>query len=198
MNNNTLHTDDIQQLNDALCYMNIAELRDVCAHYHLSIKGTKVVLIYRIITFVQTGGVVMLRAIPAISKAQKGLYYPLTSNTLMLYGSYKNDAKARAFFKTLIGNHFHFTAFGIDWLTMRWLSGKPPTYAEFATFWQEEYLLRKQKKASPKKEWAYINFMQRFLQQYPTASREEVINAWQLERQLNIGKIKNLLKKFIL
>lgn len=193
-NNAVLNNHDLHELNEALYYMKVMELKNVCEHYGLPKKGNKIALIHRIMTFLKTGNIVDLSPIPDISKARKGEHYPLAANTLMLYGSYKNDAQTRAFFKTLIGNYFHFTAFGVDWLNKHWLAGTPPTYGEFATFWQQEYKLRQQTKVSPKKEWAYINFTQRFLLQNPTASRNEIVNAWEKERQFFVEKVKKLLK----
>jgi transposase-like protein len=73
--------------------------------------------------------------IPAISKAQRGCKYPLHPDTLILFGDYKNNATTRAFFKTLRGPHFHYTARGTDWTRARWLDGKPSTYREYVNFW---------------------------------------------------------------
>jgi hypothetical protein len=95
---------------------------------------------------------------PATSLAQNYPQQTLSASSLMLYGSYKNDALTRAFFISLIGPQFHFTAFGIDWLKQRWHEGKPPTYQEFAHYWIDETQKRTDKKAAPKQEWAFINF----------------------------------------
>ncbi len=189
-----LNAHELNDLHEALYYMKINELKGLCATYSLPIKGNKVALINRITVFIETGKVVHLQEIPSISKANKNrIDYSLELDALMLYGAYKNDAKTRSFFKTVFGNHFHFTAFGIDWLNERWISGNPPTYREFALFWQQEYLNRKQTKVVPKKEWAYINFTQQFLIHNPAASKKEIITAWEKERMQYVYKIKNLL-----
>lgn len=129
-----------------------------------------------------TGEILQPKKIPTISKAETGKKYPLKPDTLILYGAYKNDLTTRNFFKKLIGEHFHFTAFGQDWIAKRWQQGKPPTYSEFAKAWQKEYLKRKSSKANPKKEWAYLNFLQRFLTQHPNASKQQLALAWKKER----------------
>lgn len=115
-------------------------------------------------------------------KAKMGVEYPLTPHTLILKGSYKNDLKTRLFFKELIGNYFHFTAFGIDWLEARWLEGKPPTYQDFAEMWKTEYAKRKKLGTTPKEEWAYINFTQKFMNTHPDADRATLLKAWEAER----------------
>ncbi len=127
------------QLFEALYFLKLIELKKLCLQLGLAPKGAKGELIESIKHFVATGNMLQSTPIPANSKAQKNQIYLITADTLMLMGSYKNDAKTRAFFKKLIGEHFHFTAFGIDWLNIRWKQGKPPTYQEFAAMWQREY-----------------------------------------------------------
>lgn len=61
------------------------------------------------------------------------------------------------FLKKLIGDYFHFTAFGVDWVDERWMDGNPPTYQEFVDMWRAEYKRRQETPANPKEEWAYIN-----------------------------------------
>lgn len=188
-----LSSQEVHELNDSLQYFSMEELRELCGQYSLPSNGNKVALINRIITFIQTGAITQLPVIPEISRARRGQKYELKPDTVMLYGSYKNDAKTRSFFKSIIGDYFHFTAYGIDWLNERWFSGNPPTYSEFAEFWKNEYAFRTQTKVSPKKEWAYINFTQRFLQKNPLASRVEINEAWQAEKRVHIEIVKKLL-----
>ena len=68
----------------------------------------------------------------------------------MLKGGYKNDLKTRIFFKSIIGDYFHFTAFGIDWLKEQWMKGEPPTYKKFADMWTKEYAYREANGSSQK------------------------------------------------
>lgn len=187
--NKTFTEKQIQELYESLLYLNMDELKKISDNLSLSTKGNKIVLINAIISFVTTGSICRALVMPAISKVKKGQIIELESNSLMLYGSYKNDAKTRVFFKKFIGQHFHFTAFGIDWLKERWLQGNPPTYQEFANYWCAEYERRKITKEAPKKEWAYINFTQRFLQENPDATKAEIIAAWNLERPIHVQKV---------
>jgi hypothetical protein len=99
------------------------------------------------------------------------------------------------FFKNLIGKHFHFTAAGQDWINDRWQKGKPPTYAEFAKFWQAHYEKSLKTAANPRKEWAYLNFMQRFQKEHPQASRVEMTQAWNKTRSELAAKAKTVLDK---
>ena len=111
----------------------------------------------------------------------------------MLKGNYKNDLKTRLFFKKIIGEHFHFTAFGIDWLNERWMLGNPPTYQEFADMWEDEYRKRQKTPASAKEEWAYIRFVQGYLIHSPESSRDALNTAWENERQRHKSIAKSML-----
>lgn len=161
------------ELFEALYYMNMSEIKNFCYNHKISISGKKRDILDRIKHYLITGEILQPKKIPAISRAKNRTQYPLTPDTLILFGSYKNDLRTRNFFKILIGEHFHFTAFGQDWVMKRWQQGKPPTYGEFAKTWQKENLKRKKSKANPKKEWAYLNFLQRFVAKYPHASKKE-------------------------
>ncbi len=187
---------EFDRLKNSIYYMNLEELKDVCLAFNLPGSGKKGELIERILHFVQHGKILREKEMPEESKAQKNKRYPLASNTLILHGSYKNDRNTREFFKKLLGEHFHFTAFGQDWIKARWSAGDPPTYAEFAAFWQKEYLSRQRKKTTPKREWAYLNFIQSFLKQHPTASKKQITSAWEKIRTEKAREARKLLKLF--
>ena len=170
-------------LNTSLNFLHVSELREICTKLAILDKGKKDAIILRIVHFLQTGEIIKEPKIPAISLAQRGQNYALQPDALILKGAYKNDLNTRLFFKKLIGDHFHFTAFGQDWIMERWLAGNPPAHQEFADMWQKEYTKRKTIPSIPKAEWAYINFTQKFMQQYPKASHTDIITAWEAERQ---------------
>lgn len=169
-----------ETLFDALHYMKMAELKNACLSLALPEKGKKTELINRIMTFIETGRIITSPTLPASSRAKNYPIQPLAPASLMLYGEYKNDLKTRAFFQSLIGAQFHFTAYGIDWLNDRWLEGKPPTYQEFADYWTTETKQRKQVKAAPKDEWMFIRFMQSMEKTEPNASQKDLLEAWKL------------------
>lgn len=188
---------DCGVLSEALLFFNMKELPRFCEGLGLPSKGKKMILITRILTFIETGEIVREPKIPQVSCASKGEKYELRENAKMLHGSFKNDAATRAFFKKLVGAHFHYTVFGLDWLQERWLAGKPPTYAEFATFWQEEYLARKKHKSEMKREWALLHFVRFFLEKYPNAEREDVVLAWKQERSRQVSIGEEILRKVL-
>lgn len=191
----TLLLQDINNLKSSLLFLHMQELRDICLQLKISDKGTKGILIERIVHFLKTGKEIKQLPVPLISCAQKKKEYPLEPKTLILKGSYKNDLQTRLFFKKLIGEHFHFTAFGIDWINDRWMQSNPPTYQEYADMWQKEYARRKEEGSTPKEEWAYINFIQKYVVIHPQASRQEGLDAWEKERMKHKKRVSELLRK---
>lgn len=183
------------ELFEALYFLKMGELKALCLKLGLPYTAKKGQVIDGIKHFINTGKVLEIAETPAVSKAKKGQSYPLASDTKILIGSYKNDAKTRAFFKKLIGNHFHFTAFGIDWLNERWQAGNPPTYQEFATMWQKEVDKRKGKKPQPKQEWALITFVQQYMKKHPQATKAEVNKAWHKKRLEMVTIVKEYFRK---
>lgn len=187
---------ELVQIEGYLYYFHVHELKEVCDRFQLSSSGKKKDLILRLLSFFKSGKKQELMDFPDSSKAHKGEKYPLQPKTKILIGAYKNDLNTRMFFKKLIGDHFHFTAFGIDWINERWAKGDPPTYQEFASFWEKEYESRKIRKATPKKEWAYLNFIQRYSKEHPEFSKAQVIDAWKLERNSYVQQAKMILENF--
>lgn len=182
----------LSALHTSLHYLYVDELRTLCERLGLSSKGKKLLLISRIMHFLTTGQKLSMLAYPPQSVGRSMQFVVPGPQVVMLKNRYKNDLENRNFFKKIIGQHFHFTAFGIDWLEDRWMAGNPPTYQEFADMWQQEYERRKQEGSIAKVEWAYINCVQRYLVEHPTASREEILAHWMAERNAH----KTMIKKF--
>lgn len=186
---------DFTSLRKSLLYLHVEELRSLACRLSLVEQGNKITLINRIIHFLETGVRLKAPSFPKASCAEKGKVYRIEPNAVMLKGAYKNDLQTRLFFKQLIGEHFHFTAFGIDWLNERWMEGNPPTYQEFAQMWKVEYAKREKNPAAPKEEWAYINFVQDYLKQAPNSPREQVHAAWEQERQKHLKFVQESIEE---
>lgn len=178
-----------------ILFLYVNEIKDLALKLELPISGPKIKVIDRIIHFLETGEIKRTPQYHQNSYAKKGESLPLHLKTLMLKGAYKNDLSTRNFFKRIIGDHFHFTAFGIDFLNERWLAANPPTYEEFAAFWQTEYERRKNQKPAPKAEWAYINFTQAFIKNNPGASKKAIISAWERTRSDKLALVTQAIKK---
>jgi hypothetical protein len=72
------------------------------------------------------------------------------------------------------------------------MEGKPPTYQEFTSMWQKEYAFRKKNGSTPKDDWTYINFVQKYLKANPDAKQKDILKHWDIERQ----KHKNFVEQF--
>lgn len=96
----------------------------------------------------------------------------------------------------MIGSHFHFTAFGIDWINEKWMEGNPPPYQEFADMWVKETKRRKHSPVAPKAEWAYINFVQSYSQKAPNTSKSDVNQAWKIARQKRKAMVSEIIEHF--
>lgn len=188
-----ISNEKLDQIYEALVYLKMQELRDLLIHLSLPSKGKKNLLIKRIFCFMKTGEIIETPLIPKSAHAPKRYKRKLAPEEPIYYKSYKSDLESRLFFKQLIGEHFHFTAFGNDWLTEKWLRGQTPTYQEYADFWQFEMTKRANSPADPKKEWAYLNFCQHYLKQYPNASRTEMVKAWETKRQTMVDLVHSIL-----
>lgn len=188
---------DILEFKKSLNFLHMEELRGICSRLSLSHKGKKIELITRLLHYIQTGEKLTTLKFPKASYAKLGQSKILSKDSLMLKGAYKNDLRTRIFFKKLIGEHFHFTAFGIDWLNARWSDGNPPTYQEFANMWVKEKCRRGIEVPSPKEEWAYISFIQDYFNQSPAASHEDMKAAWASERQKRKEYVSNALKNLM-
>src|ERR1700736_1709695 len=132
----------------ALNHMNMKELKLACRSLGIRPTGRKGEVINEILRLVRRTKKSIAKSIPHNCQARPERSYPLKKQTSILCGSYKNNDATRDFLKSLVGPHFHFTAFGQDWIRSRWMKGKPPTYAEFARAWQQEYLRRRSGKTA--------------------------------------------------
>ncbi len=177
-----------------LYYCSVKELEWLCEKLGLSDKGVKGDLIERIKVFLCTGVVTEMPEMPLISRAKKGKEYPLAPSTLILSGNFKNDLKTRNFMKSLVGPHFHYTSAGLDWIKDRWHAGNPPTYQEFATFWQKYYSAKKGKGESPlKKEWAYLTFVREYLAKHSDTPKALVMKVWKEKRAQEVKNVIELI-----
>ncbi len=188
---------DLDQFSQSIWFLHVEELKELTSLLKISDKGAKGAVIARILHFLHSGEELAMPKFPAVSCAKKSVVPPLLPKSLMLRGAYKNDLATRLFFKSLIGEYFHFTAFGIDWLNERWLQGNPPTYQEFADFWVTETERRKNTKAAPKQEWAYIRFVQAFMESYPESSRDELMQAWNAERMGHKKQVDAVVRRIL-
>lgn len=131
---------DKASLATAIYYCKRAELIALCQYHHLSVTGTKQVLINRLLTDCGITDTAPKPVPPDISAiAETGPAHALSPVAYILPNHYTNGRKTRERFQQLIGKHFRFTSYGMDWIRACWAAGRYPRYEEFAAYWQGEY-----------------------------------------------------------
>ena len=174
-------------MRNSLLFLIMSELRDICIKLNINSKGTKQALINNICYFKEHNK--EAKPITPIASVKNTAQQYITAENFMIKGIYKNSKCARLFFQKIIGEKFHFTAFGIDWLNDRCAANNSPTYKEFSDMWIEQINIKRQ----PKEEWQYIIYVQNFLINKPNATRDELLNGWQNERMKHKQIIEDLL-----
>lgn len=196
----TLSANEAAELQDALNYMTMEELSAECTRLGFKAPERKEAIVRAICGVVLRGHRPFVAAIPKPSRARPGMTCPLQPDAFILHGAYKNNDETREFLKGLVGPHFHFTAFGQRWIRMRWMAGRPPTYAQFARAWQREYLRRRgrtRRRLPPgplNPEWAYLSFLQRSSTEGP-GSRAQRSAQWTALRAAKAKRARVLLRR---
>jgi len=180
---------------NALNYFLEAELVQLSLQLGLPATGLRHEIIERIYRLITTPTTASRRALPPISLAQEGATYPLNKKTLIVKGGYNTNAATKNFLKRLAGDDFYFSPASQDWIALRWQQGKPPTYEEFARYWQSEKVQKEQVKSAPPEDWAYETFKQQFMIKNGAATQEELADAWQKLRNKQVALVAEVLVK---
>jgi hypothetical protein len=141
-------------------YWYLADLVDFCRRHEIDSTGRKDELIRRVETFLKTGRRVARTPRKRAARVEAGvitLDAPVTS-------AFKCDAAARAFFQSVIGDHFHFTAH-LQQFRRAHRGPCPLTYGDLVREWIAEYERRKDKNYRPKIErtWQYNQFVRDYM-----------------------------------
>jgi len=126
-----------EKLKEALYFLKKEELSLILSKASQETMGCKQDLIDRVEGLFST--------VPQKEK-QTAASSRLKSNTqnshLISPKTYTNGQKSRQIFLKLIGPHFKFTTYGMDWIKKQWALGKEPSYRDFAEYWQKEFQRR--------------------------------------------------------
>lgn len=159
-----------------------SELVDFCIKYGLPTGGRKLEILARIEAFLQSGeiikpNVVILGAKPDSAKGKSARSdEPLTLDTPVV--NFKSDQRTREFFKSVIGPHFHFTAYLNDFMRGR----DDLTYGDLVHEWLAEYERRKDRNYKPPimKSCEYNQFVRDFFADARNQGKplREAVAAW--------------------
>ncbi len=143
-------------------YWYLQELVAFARAHEIPASGPKDELLRRIDLFLRTGRRPKTRAASAPRRGAKRPG-PLTVRTVV-GDDFRCDAGTRAFFKSVIGEHFHFTAHLQQFRRERIGRGERLTYGDLAREWIAEHERRKDKnyKSELSRSWEYITFVRAF------------------------------------
>ncbi|WP_374562010.1 DUF6434 domain-containing protein [Ideonella sp.] len=144
-------------------YWYMQELVAYCRERGLPTQGHKHEVIERVRQHLRGGAI----AAPRVAGPAKAARAPAGTRTITLETpvgpDYKCDADTRAFFESVIGPHFHFTAH-----LQRWRRANPQrqlTYGDLAAEWIAEHERRKDKnyKSTLMHTWEYNRFVRDYM-----------------------------------
>lgn len=177
-----LNQKNLQALESAIYFLKVTELKQLCESHALCAKGSKQDLINTLLCFAKGEGAATLNAIQ--SSAEKSLRANADNfdeSIYMVPGKYRNNRASRTILTELIGRHFTFTAYGMDWVKAEWHAGRCPSYLEFADYWQTEYERRKARgDFASKQTLQRVNFFRTMKEK--NLSREALEAAWAKKR----------------
>ncbi len=154
------------------------ELFNFCKKNDLPAAGSKEELTKRIHHYLKTGKIIL----PVKNKSEK----KITSNSPIsleakIPQGYKNDEAHRAFFKSVIGDHFKFNVPFMNW--MKGHSGE--SYEMAVSQWNRIIDEKKNgKKREISSQFEYNQYTRDYFKANPNSSREEAIKCWKLKKSL--------------
>ncbi len=176
----------VEEFHNHYRYLN--ELTAFCRSQGLPASGQKQELVARIEEFLKTG-----RRDPAPTKARArkksaaaARSGPITLDTVV-GDDFKCDAETRDFFKSVIGDHFHFTAHLQQFRRERQRKGVRLTYGDLVQEWLAERERRKDPNYKSKigRYWQYNQFVRDFMadkQRNAGKGMSEAARAWNIIR----------------
>lgn len=150
------------------------ELTDFCRQHGISTIGGKIDIANRIVEFLSTGKVI--NTAQRQHRSSQKLNLNEISLDSLITKKYTSNETNRAFFKSVIGAHFHFTT-----RFMNFCKANPDkTYRDAVNEWQQEQEDKKdpnyQTELAP--QFEYNRFMREFKEKNPGMSFRDTVKAW--------------------
>lgn len=159
------------------------ELANFCKKIDIPANGTKPVLEEKIVSFLKTGNYEPVYSANIKKRLKKSRREP-PPETIRLSDAipenYKNSQKHREFFTSVIGKHFHFTAY-----MMNYIKNNPGmTYQDYVNEWNAEYERRKDKNYKPPilKSCEYNQYIRDFFAANKGMSLNDAIRCWKYKK----------------
>jgi hypothetical protein len=162
------------------------ELVNFCREIGLSTAGGKIELAGRIAKFLETG---IIEGVAQNIKPKKRIFASTANNGVLslntvITENYKNSEAHRAFFKSVIGDHFKFTVNFMNYFKNN--VGK--TYGDALEEWKREHELKKKGlfKTEIGKQFEYNQYFRDFFSDpnNKTKTRKDAIKCWKMKKSL--------------
>jgi hypothetical protein len=153
-----------------------SELVKFCREVSISSGGGKIEIANRISKFLKTGEIPKIKTKKTKRIIQK---IPKSINDV-IPEEYTSSQLFREYFKSIIGPHFHFTAY-----MMKFIKEHPKiTFKEYVDEWQTEYGRRKDAKYKSKimKSCEYNQYIRDFFKDNPEKTLREAIKYWKIKK----------------
>ena len=178
----------ITTFKESIYFLKIEELKSVLTYFKLSTSGGKKDLIARIFNHLDIHDAddsQVTRNLPSAHPENASV------ETHIMPKHYTNGREYREKFELMIGSHFTFTSYGMEWIRDCWGNGIYPSYQDFADYWSKEYDRRKN--GGPYK-GPMTNRRVEFFKENSGMTKAELEELWASERQKHRDNISTLLK----
>lgn len=157
------------------------ELITFCREKGINTSGGKIEIAHRILAFLEKGEVIkkpISQGKPIQSKFD-WKNSSLTTSTIIT-DSYKNTEQVRKFFKSHIGEHFHFNTYFMQWMK----ENVGLTLHDAAAEWERLAAFKKSKNYNSDiaPQFEYNQFMRDYFQANPGKTIHNAISAWKFKR----------------
>ncbi|NQZ01905.1 MAG: hypothetical protein HRT45_14675 [Bdellovibrionales bacterium] len=177
-----------KELRESIYYLNVSELRSILNFLELPTPGNKRTLIGRILLHFNLAP----DSDEDVPKKFEKYQGELSPDIYILPGFYSNGSLARARFKKIIGPHFSFTSYGMNWIRRKWLAKDYPTFDEFAEYWVSEF---ERRRSGGGYDSAKTNARVRFFRKHKGSnfSAHMLEKMWQAERDTHKTRVQTIL-----
>ena len=158
-----------------------AELVAFCRKIGISGSGGKIEIAGRIEKYLK-GGKIETKKIGKGGKKREGIQRIPESINELIPDNYSSSQLFREYFESIIGQHFHFTAYMMQYIK----DHLGITFKEYVDEWQAEHERRKNKNYKPKimKSCEYNQYTRDFFKDNPDKTRKEAIRHWKLKKSM--------------
>ncbi|MCD4670004.1 MAG: SAP domain-containing protein [Actinomycetia bacterium] len=164
------------------------ELVTFCREIGINNSGGKIDIADKIAGYLKTGKIESKNT-GKDKKIKKGIQKIPESINDVIPDNYSSSQLFREYFESIIGQHFHFTAYMAKYIKNH--SGI--TFKEYINEWCAEYERRKNKNYKPEimKSCEYNQYIRDFFKDNPDKTRGEAIKYWKIKKSLRGDNVYN-------